>query len=125
MVVFFFPVEFSTLFTCRCYLKLGDWCETLQGYTEASIPRILRYYAAATEHHRAWYRAWHAYAIMNYQAVLFYKSAVTDAQQASGEDSAGADNNLKEMVRLNTSYTPNNLKEMLILNRSYALKYCD
>ena len=81
---------------CRCYLKLGDWCETLHSYTEASIPRILRYYASATEHHRLWYRAWHAYAIMNYQAVLFYKTAVTDAQQASGEDSSA--DNIKEVV---------------------------
>jgi hypothetical protein len=63
---------------------------------------VLQYYSAATEHHRAWYRAWHAYAIMNYQAVLFYKSAVTDAQQASGEDAASVDNNLKEMVREST-----------------------
>ena len=57
----------------RCYLKLGSWQESLQGLQEASIPTVLQYYSAATEHDSGWYKAWHAWAVMNFETVLFYK----------------------------------------------------
>eukprot|EP00092_Neocalanus_flemingeri_P019853 GFUD01021504.1.p1 GENE.GFUD01021504.1~~GFUD01021504.1.p1 ORF type:complete len:2235 (+),score=707.01 GFUD01021504.1:192-6707(+) len=57
----------------RCYLKLGSWQESLQGLQEASIPTVLQYYTAATEHDSSWYKAWHAWAVMNFETVLFYK----------------------------------------------------
>jgi len=57
----------------RCYLKLGCWQEELQGLTELSIPDVLEYYAAATSHDPSWYKAWHSWAYMNFETVLFYK----------------------------------------------------
>ena len=57
----------------RCYLKLGSWQEALQGLQETSIPTVLQYYTAATEHDSTWYKAWHAWAVMNFETVLFYK----------------------------------------------------
>lgn len=57
----------------RCYLKLGQWQESLQGINEHSIPAVLQYYAAATDHDPNWYKAWHAWAYMNFETVLFYK----------------------------------------------------
>ncbi|KAK7869671.1 hypothetical protein R5R35_010033 [Gryllus longicercus] len=57
----------------RCYLKLGQWQESLQGINERSIPAVLQYYAAATDHDTTWYKAWHAWAYMNFETVLFYK----------------------------------------------------
>lgn len=57
----------------RCYLKLGQWKENLQGISEHSIPAVLEYYAAATDHDPNWYKAWHAWAYMNFETVLFYK----------------------------------------------------
>ncbi|XP_064642053.1 serine/threonine-protein kinase mTOR-like isoform X1 [Lineus longissimus] len=57
----------------KCYLKMGSWIENLQGVNETSIPEVLRYYSTATEHDRNWYKAWHSWAYMNYEAVLFYK----------------------------------------------------
>jgi FKBP12-rapamycin complex-associated protein len=57
----------------RCYLRLGQWQESLQGINEQSIPAVLQYYAAATEHDSTWYKAWHAWAYMNFEAVLFFK----------------------------------------------------
>lgn len=57
----------------RCYLKLGFWQEELQGLTELSIPNILDNYAAATFHDPGWYKAWHSWAYMNFETVLFYK----------------------------------------------------
>lgn len=59
--------------SCRCYLKLGCWQEELQGLTELSIPDVLEYYGAATYHDPSWYKAWHSWAYMNFETVLFYK----------------------------------------------------
>lgn len=57
----------------RCYLKLGAWRESLEGITETSIPVVLQSYSSATDHAADWYKAWHAWAYMNFEAVLFYK----------------------------------------------------
>nr|XP_021189763.2 serine/threonine-protein kinase mTOR isoform X1 [Helicoverpa armigera] len=57
----------------RCHLKLGSWCESLLGINELSIPEILRNYEAATDLSSDWYKAWHAWAYMNFETVLFYK----------------------------------------------------
>ncbi|XP_040182261.1 serine/threonine-protein kinase mTOR isoform X3 [Rana temporaria] len=57
----------------RCYLKLGEWQLNLQGINEVTIPNVLEYYNAATEHDTTWYKAWHAWAVMNFEAVLHFK----------------------------------------------------
>lgn len=62
----------------RCHLKLGSWCESLLGINELSIPEILRNYSAATELSSDWYKAWHAWAYMNFETVLFYKHQETN-----------------------------------------------
>lgn len=76
----------------RCHLKLGSWCEALHGINDQSIPEILRNYAAATEFASNWYKAWHAWAYMNFETVLFYKhqDANTDGNQA-GDRKASPD----------------------------------
>jgi FKBP12-rapamycin complex-associated protein len=33
----------------------------------------LSYYAASTEHDSNWYKAWHAWAVMNFETCLFYR----------------------------------------------------
>ncbi|XP_032242839.2 serine/threonine-protein kinase mTOR [Nematostella vectensis] len=58
----------------RCYLKLGDWQSSLQGFNENTIPQILLYYSAATENDKSCYKAWHSWAFMNFEAVLYYKN---------------------------------------------------
>ena len=35
----------------KCYLRLGQWQESLQGINE---PAVLHYYAPATEHDSTW-----------------------------------------------------------------------
>ncbi|GAA6065772.1 serine/threonine-protein kinase mTOR isoform X1, partial [Tachysurus ichikawai] len=57
----------------RCFLKLGEWQLSLQGINESTIPKVLQYYSHSTEHDRNWYKAWHAWAVMNFEAVLHYK----------------------------------------------------
>nr|ALE20544.1 mTOR [Leptinotarsa decemlineata] len=58
----------------RCYLKLGVWRESLEGVTESSIQNVLNCYYQATEYDKDWYKAWHAWAYMNFETVLFYKN---------------------------------------------------
>lgn len=74
----------------RCYLKLGHWQELLKGTTDASIPEILEYYAQATELDKDWYKAWHCWAYMNYEAVLFYKRKHQGPDKVLHQDSANA-----------------------------------
>ncbi|CAG9788845.1 unnamed protein product [Diatraea saccharalis] len=67
----------------RCHLKLGSWCESLLGINRHSIPEILDNYASAIALAPDWYKAWHAWAYMNFETVLFYKhqdTSVADSQ---------------------------------------------
>lgn len=59
-------------------MKLGEWQEALQGVNEKCISAVLIYYAAATDHDPQWYKAWHAWAYMNFKTVLFYKHQQQD-----------------------------------------------
>ncbi|KAI1309348.1 Serine/threonine-protein kinase mTOR [Halotydeus destructor] len=73
----------------RCYLKLGQWHENLFQANDQSIPVILKCFEAATEHDKDWYKAWHAWAYMNYEAVLFYKQQQHQhVEQATSTESA-------------------------------------
>ncbi|OXU22583.1 hypothetical protein TSAR_001785 [Trichomalopsis sarcophagae] len=77
----------------RCYLKLGEWLEALQGINEDSIPNVLSYYAHATKHDPSWYKAWHAFAYTNFEAVLFYKHQQTETafnEQQQQQQNGGA-----------------------------------
>lgn len=77
----------------RCYLKLGEWLEALQGIKEDSIPAVLSYYAHATKHDSSWYKAWHAFAYTNFEAVLFYKHQQTETslnEQQQQQQNGGA-----------------------------------
>lgn len=86
----------------RCHLKLGAWCEALQEINELSIPEILRNYAAATLLAPEWYKAWHAYAYMNFESVLFYKQQDNTSESSltasSGEKKATRTESLHQYV---------------------------
>eukprot|EP00795_Rhopilema_esculentum_P000207 gene207-9842_t len=69
----------------RCYLKMGNWMVALEGINSRTIPLIMQYHGKATESDRNWYKACHYWALMNYEAVLYYKhrSSTTDLNQAA------------------------------------------
>lgn len=92
----------------RCYLKLGEWLESLQGINEHSIPAVLSYYAAATEHDPTWYKAWHAFAYTNYESVLFYKhqQGSDSAQATEAASGNGARNNLSSSQHVSQFTVP-------------------
>ena len=65
----------------RCYLKLGDWERTMSdSLDDMKISEICHSYAVATESDSQWYKAWHAWALMNFEAVDHY-------EKQTGEDS--------------------------------------
>ena len=75
----------------RCYLKLGDWCTQLdeRHMTSSTINAVLQFFQKATEHDRSWYKAWHSWAFMNFQALLEQKRlSASSAAEANGEISA-------------------------------------
>ncbi|KXS11006.1 FAT-domain-containing protein [Gonapodya prolifera JEL478] len=60
----------------RCYLKLGEWQTAIQEeLMDDAIPDILRSYKAATQLDRDWYKAWHLWALSNFEALSFYEKA--------------------------------------------------
>ncbi|KAI9341262.1 armadillo-type protein [Zopfochytrium polystomum] len=60
----------------RCYLKLGEWQSSLQDeLNDTVIPEILRSYLAATHCDRSWYKAWHAWALANFEVLSHYEKA--------------------------------------------------
>jgi len=78
------------MLSCRCYCKLGEWYEGLHGINETSIPQIIEYYEDATKHDSSWYKAWHRFAYLNYEAVLFYKQQrlnAVDSNDPTANDS--------------------------------------
>ncbi len=72
----------------RCYHKLGQWQESLQGISEKSISHIRDYYHLATENDSVWYKAWHSLAVVNFEAVLFYKHQQQGHSKGGGSSAA-------------------------------------
>ncbi|XP_043210340.1 serine/threonine-protein kinase mTOR-like isoform X1 [Amphibalanus amphitrite] len=65
--------ESPAILLSRCFLKLGAWKEEFEPLSETTIPAVLQYYQYSTKYDPSWYRAWHAWAFMNFQAVLFFR----------------------------------------------------
>lgn len=69
----------------RCYLKLGAWQESIGGVNENTIPIIINYYEQATQYDPECYKAWHSWAYMNFEAVLFYKNKYNNIDKVTNE----------------------------------------
>ncbi|XP_050299177.1 serine/threonine-protein kinase Tor [Anthonomus grandis grandis] len=65
----------------RCYLKLGTWQENLEGINATTIRSVLKCYEKATEFDKDWYKAWHSWAYINFETVLFYKNKQEKANE--------------------------------------------
>jgi FKBP12-rapamycin complex-associated protein len=58
----------------RCYLKLGEWRISLsEEINEEIIPEILQCHSAATNCDKNWYKAWHSWALSNFEVVSYYE----------------------------------------------------
>jgi serine/threonine-protein kinase mTOR len=62
--------EYTKLLS-RCYLKQGEWQVSLHkgDWQHDHVGDILESYSAATHFNRDWYKAWHAWALANFEVV--------------------------------------------------------
>lgn len=61
----------ATKLLAKCYLKQGEWLTTLKhgDWKSDHIHEIINSYAHATSYNRGWYKAWHAWALANFEVV--------------------------------------------------------
>ena len=53
----------------RSYLKQGEWQQELTPWTPGAIEEIINCYQMATEFDPNWSKAWHSWALCNFEAV--------------------------------------------------------
>eukprot|EP01114_Cavostelium_apophysatum_P008931 TRINITY_DN21_c0_g1_i4.p1 TRINITY_DN21_c0_g1~~TRINITY_DN21_c0_g1_i4.p1 ORF type:complete len:850 (-),score=225.26 TRINITY_DN21_c0_g1_i4:63-2612(-) len=61
----------------RGYQKLGDWQKFLEPLEQTVNPEIIKSFKYATELDSNWYKAWHSWAMVNFEAVAVYEKAGT------------------------------------------------
>ena len=66
----------------RCYLKQGDWQVKMHnGDWQSDHVQVLQAYYSATRYNENWYKAWHAWALANFEVV----TALTSADRAQAD----------------------------------------
>ncbi|KAK5135249.1 hypothetical protein LTR08_005499 [Meristemomyces frigidus] len=67
----------------RCYLKQGDWQVDLHNgdWESDHVQDVLHSYHSATRYNENWYKAWHAWALANFEVVTSMTST-TDRESA-------------------------------------------
>lgn len=73
-----------TKLLAKCYLKQGEWLTALKDgdWKSDHIHEIIASYAHATSYNRGWYKAWHAWALANFEVVTAIASQ-TNRESAS------------------------------------------
>lgn len=55
-------------------LILGQWQSVLENFDENNISSILNAFQGAIKYDGNWYKAWHSWAMANYEAISFYEN---------------------------------------------------
>ncbi|KAL8683312.1 MAG: hypothetical protein Q9186_000695 [Xanthomendoza sp. 1 TL-2023] len=67
------PVETTAIRTllAKCYLKAGDWMTVMKNgdWSSEHVHDIITSYENATRNNKTWYKAWHAWALANFEVV--------------------------------------------------------
>ncbi|KAJ4349705.1 phosphatidylinositol kinase- protein kinase tor1 [Didymosphaeria variabile] len=68
----------------KCYHKVGEWQSHIQNgeWDHEQVHEILSAYSAATRYNRDWYKAWHSWALANFEVV---NSLTSQADRESTE----------------------------------------
>ncbi|EXX76507.1 Tor2p [Rhizophagus irregularis DAOM 197198w] len=86
----------NTGLLARCCLKKGEWQKVLQDdWDRETIPDILQSYLLATQYDKEWYKAWHAWALANFEVISFYEKS------NSTENNTPADQNITVTEEVN------------------------
>ena len=82
-VLYFREVASVKTLLAKCYVKQGDWLTAIkQGdWQSEHVHNIINSYAEATELQKDWYKAWHSWALANFEVV-------SAANQAAKADNA-------------------------------------
>jgi FKBP12-rapamycin complex-associated protein len=68
----------------KCYLRLGTWQHDLFGMADDLIlTEIMKNYEHAWTYDDSNYKAWNAYAVLNYDAVSYFKQRIQDLSRNS------------------------------------------
>ena len=68
----------------KCYLRLGTWEHELYGMTDDNIlAEIMKNYEHAWTYDDSNYKAWNAHAVLNYDAVSYYKQRIQDLSRTA------------------------------------------
>ncbi|KAI2617989.1 FAT-domain-containing protein [Hypomontagnella submonticulosa] len=64
-------IQDQTVLLAKCYLKQGEWQVSLNkhDWQHHNVGEILNSYAKATHYNPKWYKAWHAWALANFEIV--------------------------------------------------------
>lgn len=73
-----------TKLLAKCYLKQGEWLTALKDgdWKSDHVHEIIASYAHATSYNKGWYKAWHAWALANFEVVSAISSQ-TNMEAAS------------------------------------------
>ena len=79
----------QTVLLAKCYLKQGEWLVSLNkdDWQYTQLQDILTSYSQATKYNPGWYKAWHAWALANFEVVQTL-SATSEGQQLSRAEQA-------------------------------------
>jgi FKBP12-rapamycin complex-associated protein len=69
----------------RSYLKQGEWQQELTPWTPDTIEEIINCYQMATEFDPNWSKAWHSWALCNFEAVNHLDSLEDEAEDRENE----------------------------------------
>lgn len=63
-------LEKSRQLLARCSLKLGEWTQSLEdNWTQNGLSVVLHNYSEATRFDKNWYKAWHSWALANFEVL--------------------------------------------------------
>lgn len=87
-------LEEQTKLLARCYLKLGMWSKTLaQERGEEIGPAIIESFLSATSYDKNWYKAWHGWALVNFEMATSYERRQINQTGGNNRGSVPRSNN--------------------------------
>ncbi|KKF92485.1 Phosphatidylinositol 3-kinase tor2 [Ceratocystis platani] len=69
-------IQDQAILLAKCYLRQGEWLVALNkhNWQHSHVADVLRSYSEATKYNPRWYKAWHAWALANFELVQMYSS---------------------------------------------------
>lgn len=96
----------------KCYLRIGTWQYELFGMADDSIlAEIMKHYEHAWTYDDSNYKAWNAYAVLNYDAVSYFKQRIqelsrTNQQSPTSPSTLSVDTLMSPTRQPQTQQTP-------------------